>query len=140
MKVVFGHEGRGKMFVTRPDLVSFVVYDPRALPVILGAEYRLTAGIARTFSMAAENDFYTTLQRSGLDQIDLSGMVPGKTNVRIHPYLGRGIPEWLIGISSLLALNDHGKSLFIAYCNEAGVFTSSMYGEPKFEQCVSTFF
>jgi hypothetical protein len=140
MKVVFGYEGREKTFITRPDLVSFVVYDHRSLPVILGVEYRLAAGIARTFSTVAEDDFYTTLQRSGLDQIDPAGMVHGKTHVRIHPYLGRGIPEWLTGMTSLLVINDFGKHLFFAYRDEAGVFHASLCNEPKFEQFVGSFF
>lgn len=133
--------GENNLLVPRSDIVSFLLYDHRRFPSVLGIEYPVEEGIVRTFSDHTSSDFASVLQRSGLGQTDTAGITYGTANIMVNPYLGKGIPEWFSDIARLLVINDYGKHLFAAVKeNTDGGFRTAAYGAANFEQFVQSVF
>jgi hypothetical protein len=139
MKLLLGFEGQRSEWRVYQDVVSFILYDYRTLPILLGAEYLLPAGIARTFSAAHEPDFYSTLSQSGLSRVDVSSALPNVPSVFVQPYLGKGIPSCFPCVVRLVAVNRRERYLFAAK-EEAGQFVSCVYGDRNFEAFVRSLF
>jgi len=137
MRLLLGIEGH-RTAISKQFIASFLLHDQQMSPSILGLEYTVNEGILRTFIDAAAPDFYQVLQRSGLMQEALRSEYRAPCLLCV-PYLGKGVPEQIPAISQLLAINDHGKQLFLAW-QETGQFRSLMFDDPKFEQTVRSFF
>jgi hypothetical protein len=132
--------GTGHEIVRKTDISSFLVSDFQSLPVVLGLEYVIPTGIFRTFSDSSEQDFYEVLQRSIGPASSMLEMGCGVPRILCTPFLGKGIPEWFLDVSRILAVNDLGKPLFAARRREDGTFVTSTFGAKDFEQFVQSLF
>jgi len=119
---------------------SFLLYDRQSLPAVLGSEYSVPEGVMRTFSDASSLDFRETLQRSGIAGLDRSGLIYGVPCLFFIPFLGKGVPEWLVNVSRLLVINDYGKELFVVWQKGLGIFATAAYGDDNFDNTVKSVF
>ena len=120
---------------------SFVIYDHQASPVVLGVEYPVQEGIVRTFADATSPDFLSTLRRSSVPHLDRVAAIVGVPCLFVVPFLGKGIPERIVGVSKVLAINDHGKELFVANrLLPTGTFATATYSDHNFDNLVKSVF
>ena len=125
--------------IRKTDISSFLVYNFQSFPVVLGLEYVIPTGIFRTFTDSSQPDFYEVLQRS-LGSSRLMPEMSGVSRMLCTPFLGRGVPEWFLEVSRLLAVNDQGQPLFAAKQRHDGAFATSTFGSQNFEQFVQSLF
>jgi len=121
----------------KSHIASFVLFDRRSLPVLLGVEYPLAEGIVRTFSDINDSDFLAVLSRSGVPTRLQGNDVPCVIST---PFLGKGTSDVTTGVFQLLAINDNGKYLFATRKNEADRFETATYGDKNFDHFIQAYF